>query len=174
MPGTCRKSFPAQAKEKALAESKTEKAQSKELAKQLFSSEELHEISSFDDALKLAAEKFGHDNIALASDVIGDGFKLLESKDQLIGTQILLLSWDFYMGDHGEFAAIRVVTRDGRKLVVNDGSSGIRDQLMAYEAKTQRKGGLLVEKGFRRSDYEYEDEKGQKKPATTYYLDLSV
>lgn len=159
---------------------KTEEAAaegSKELSKAIFTVDELQGIESFDDALKLAAEKYGAENIALASDVIGDGFKLLENKDQLCGVQMLILSWTFNMGDFGEYASARIVTHeDGatRKFVVNDGSTGIRDQLMSYEAKTGRQGGLLVSKGFRRSDYEFEDEKGKKQKGTTYYLDLSV
>lgn len=160
---------------------KTEEAAaegSKELTKAIFTVDELQAIESFDDALRLATEKYGAGNIALASDVIGDGFKLLENKDQLIGIQMIVLSWTFNMGDFGEYASARIVTHEdngvSRKYVVNDGSTGIRDQLMSYEAKTGRTGGLLVSKGFRRSDYEFEDDKGKKQKGTTYYLDLSV
>lgn len=139
-----------------------------------FSVDELAAIVSFDDAMALATAKLGEDGISRASEEIGDGFKLLENKDQLIGIPMLLVTWDFHQGDHGEFVSAKVVTRDNQKFIVNDGSSGIRDQLVAYSAKKFRQGGLFCDKGLRRSDYKYTDENGIEKPATTYYLDTSA
>lgn len=139
-----------------------------------FDTEDLAAIGSFEDALKLAVDTLGEENIARASAEIGDGFKLLETKDQLIGVPMILLTWDFSIGDFGEFVSIRLVTKDGGKFIVNDGSTGIRDQLIQYTAKKGRKGGLVCDKGLRRSDYEYTDEKGQKSKAQTYYLDTSA
>lgn len=136
--------------------------------------DELAALTSFDDALKLVQEKIGEDNVGVAAAEIGDGFKLLENKDQLIGIPFIAVTWDFHQGDHGEFVSAKVMTRDGQKYIVNDGSSGIRDQLMGYTAKKNTQGGLYCEKGLRRSNYEYQDESGQKKPATTYYLDTSA
>lgn len=139
-----------------------------------FSTEELASIDSFEAALALVTEKIGEENVVRADAEIGDGFKLLENKDSLIGTPMILVSWDFHMGDHGEFVAAKVVTKDGRKFIVNDGSSGLRDQLMGFTAKKNQRGGLLCAKGLRRSDYKYTDEDGKEKPATTYYLDTSA
>lgn len=155
-----------------MAEAK--KTTSKDVATKGPSATQLAEIASFDDALKLAQSIYGADAVVAASDVIGDGFKLLENKDQLIEVPFLALSWDFHQGDHGEFASLKVVTRDGAKYVVNDGSTGIRDQLMSYSAETGRYGGLFCMKGLRRSDYTYKDENGQDKAARTYYLDTSA
>lgn len=146
----------------------------KDVAKKGPSSNQLADITSFDDALKLAQSLYGETNVVAASDVIGDGFKLLENKDQLIEVPFLALSWDFHQGDHGEFASVKVVTRDGQKYVVNDGSTGIRDQLMQFTADTNRYGGLFCMKGLRRSDYTYTDDKGEEKAARTYYLDTSA
>lgn len=139
-----------------------------------FNPDELAGIKSFDDALALVKEKMGESNVKVASEEIGDGFKLLENKDLLSGVQSLFVTWDFHQGDHGEFVSAKVVTVDGAKYIVNDGSSGIRDQLMAYTAKHNTQGGLFCAKGLRRSDYKYTDEDGTEKPATTYYLDTSV
>jgi len=139
-----------------------------------FDPDKLAAITSFEDALSLVTEVMGEQNVARASEEIGDGFKLVDNKDTLIGVAMLLITWDFHMGDHGEFVSVKLVTKDNRKLIVNDGSSGIRDQLMSYTAKKNRQGGLFCDKGFRRSDYKYTDEKGEEKPATTYYLDTSV
>jgi len=140
-----------------------------------FEVDELAGIKSFDDALALVAEKLGgQEKVGVADQEIGDGFKLLENKDTLIGIEMLLVTWDFHMGDFGEFVSAKVVTRDGQKYIVNDGSSGIRDQLMQYSAKKNSQGGLFCRKGLRRSEYKYTDEKGNETPATTYYLDTSA
>jgi len=139
-----------------------------------FETEELAGIVGFDDALKLLGDKLGQENVLVADQEIGDGFKLLENKDQLIGVEMLFVSWDFHMGDHGEFVSVKCVTRDGQKYILNDGSSGIRDQLMGLSAKKNQNAGLYAKKGLRRSDYKYEDENGNEKPATTYYIDTSA
>lgn len=139
-----------------------------------FASEDLAAITSFEDALKLVTEKLGQENVLVADQEIGDGFKLLENKDTLQGVEMLIVSWDFHQGDHGEFVSAKVVTKTGDKFIVNDGSSGIRDQLMSLSAKKNQQGGLFCRKGLRRSDYKYTDESGVEKPATTYYLDTSA
>jgi hypothetical protein len=138
-----------------------------------FDADALAGITSFDDALALATETLGADNIVRADEEIGDGFILLEKKDSLIGVPLMFLGWDFHMGDFGEFVSAKVVTKDGRKIILNDGSSGLYKQLAEYSAKKKRMGGLLVPNGLRKSDYEYEDEKGEKRPATTYYIDTT-
>lgn len=140
-----------------------------------FETEELAGILTFGDALALAGQKYGEDNVAVASEEIGDGFKLLENKDLLIGVGMILLTWNFSMGDHGEFVSIRLVTQDNAKYIVNDGSTGIRDQLIAYSnKKAGKQGGLFCAKGLRRSDYTFKNEQGTDTPATTYYLDTSA
>lgn len=139
-----------------------------------FAADELAAVTSFDDALTLVVDKLGQGGVHLASDVIGDGFKLLDNKDLLIGVPMLLVSWDFNIGDHGEFVSARVVTQTNQKYVLNDGSTGIRDQLIAYSTKYNKRAGLLVQKGLRRSNYVYKNEKGEDVPATTYYLDVSA
>jgi hypothetical protein len=150
-------------------------AKSGEVVKAAISTEELAALNSFEDALALAKMKYGESNVVAASDVIGDGFKLLDNKDQLIGVPFLAVQWDFHEGDHGEFVAMKVMTQDGQKFIVNDGSSGIRDQVMAYTAKTGNYGGLFCLKGLRRSNYTYTDkDTGKESPATTYYLDTSA
>jgi len=139
-----------------------------------FEVEELAGISSFDDALELLKGKMGESAILVADQEIGDGFKLLDNKDQLIGVPFIAVTWDFHNGDYGEFVSCKVVTQDGGKFIVNDGSSGIRDQLMGLTAKKNQQGGLFCRKGLRRSDYKYTDEDGQERAATTYYLDTSA
>lgn len=140
------------------------------------------EISSFEDALRLAQEQYGE--VEAASSAIGDGFALLttDQKVQLIGVPCVFLSWSFAaseVGERGEFVTVRVVTEDGRKVVVNDGSTGIYQQLKDYTTETNgRDGGLIVRRGLRKSDYTYTvtegKDKGKEKAATTYYIDTAA
>jgi hypothetical protein len=141
-----------------------------------FSRDELMAITSFDEAIRLATEVHGH--VTYADQELGDGFALL-SKDQknlLCGVPLLLLEWKFRGGDFGNFVTLRVIARnpDGSvaKYIVNDGSTGIAEQLADYMTNTGRTGGMFVGKGFRRSDYEVEIN-GETRDASTFYLDTS-
>jgi hypothetical protein len=138
------------------------------------SDDALGEITSFDDALALLTETYGEAGIVVASDVLGDGFAMLTNKDLLIGVTFVAVKWTITMGDHGEFAVVKLVTIDGKKYVVTDGSTGLHQQLSDFSAKTGRYGGLVVKNGLRKSDYTYTDENGKETPATTYYLDLTA
>jgi hypothetical protein len=133
---------------------------------------------AFADALALAKEIYGEESVQLASDAIGDGFALTDNKDQFIGKPCIFLKWTFSQGDFidpktkekREFASIRVVTPGG-KYVINDGSTGICDQLRQFTMENfGRQGGLISARGLRRSDYEH-PEYGS---ATTYYIDTSA
>lgn len=137
-------------------------------------SSQLREIASFDDALRIMEETYGAGAVALASDVLGDGFGLLQEKDSLIGVPCAFISWTESLGDFGPFIAARVVTQDGRKVVITDGSEGIFRQLSTFTQEKGRAGGLVAKHGLRRSDYTYTDEKGQERPAKTYYVDTSA
>jgi len=110
----------------------------------------------------------------------GTGFEVCEDKRQLVRVPFIVLDWRFSEGDHGRFVSMTVVTRDGRKLIINDGSTGIRqqmekiteDRLKRFEGDlTKAHAGLAVPKGLRVSEYVYVDrETGKAKDATTYYL----
>ncbi|HVI71481.1 MAG TPA: hypothetical protein VM656_08355 [Pyrinomonadaceae bacterium] len=141
-----------------------------------YTRDELMAISSFDDAVRIATEV--HGSLTYADQELGDGFALLskEQKNLLCGVPLLLLEWKFRGGDFGNFVTMRVIARnpDGNvsKYIVNDGSTGIAEQLADYQTATQRTGGMFVGKGFRRSDYEVEID-GETRGASTYYLDTS-
>jgi hypothetical protein len=138
----------------------------------------LQAIASFDDALRLLADT--ETPIVDASQVIGNGFAILNDKAILQGIKVLFLSWRFNRGDMGVFASVNVIAQmPGMnvpgKFILNDGSTGICRQLVQYTSKTGRWGGLMVSKGLRRSDYQFSDPTdGSLKNATTYYLDTSA
>ncbi len=141
-----------------------------------YDDEALRAIESFDDAMALAIQTVG--DIETADSALGNGFALLDNKATLVGAPSMFLSWTFNNGDFGEFVSAHVVARNesggGRKVIINDGSTGIYQQLRDYTDRTGRQGGLFVRKGLRQSVYDYTDDKGNKRPATTFYLDTSA
>lgn len=136
----------------------------------VFTEDDYRNVQSFEDAAALLG-----DSVDVAEQVLGDGFALLEDKDTLIGVPVILMEWSFNAGDFGDFVSVRLVAKDGRKLIMNDGSTGIMAQLRSYTERTGRYHGLAVRRGLRRSDYTFPDPTtGKDKPAKTYYLDTSA
>lgn len=148
------------------------------LPSRLFGDEELAGIKTAEEALALVREVFG--GITPAEEVLGNGFSILDSdkKGQLVGVPLLLVEWRFNDGEQGKFVSINAVAiQEGgniRKLIVNDGSTGLMEQLAAYTNRTGLFGGLLVKKGLKESRYKFTDENGDKKDASTFYLDTSA
>lgn len=148
---------------------------SKDVAtKSLFSDEQLAAITSWSDAEKLVAsigvpvENF---------DDYGTGFKVLEDKAKLVKEPFVILEHRFSQGDKGTFVSCVIVVKStNQKLIVNDGSTGIRDQLLTVDAKRTEKGidvriPIVVPNGLRVSEYDYTDEKtGEVSRAKTFYL----
>lgn len=134
----------------------------------------LRNVHSFEDAVALTRSVVGE--VQDAAEVIGSGFIVLptDQKSRLVGVKFVILSVDFSPGDNGPFASMMVVTENGERLIVNDGSTGIYAQLEEWSVRLpagQVLGGLVV-RGLRRSDYMYTDDKGIDKAATTYYLNV--
>lgn len=106
-----------------------------------------------------------------ASTELGDGFELLKDKNILVGQEIVIVTHKQVEGDHGTFSVAHIVTRDSRKFVIVDGSTGIHAQLEQYTNSPFVGRPIHLKNGLVRSDYEYTDEKtGEQKPATTFYL----
>jgi hypothetical protein len=121
--------------------------------------------------------------VEFADKVLGDGFSVLSTDEKmtLIGRPMMLMEWRFNNGAQGEFVSIRAIVKTGdmstdiKKVILNDGSTGIRDQLKKFTAMTGKRAGLVVRRGLRVSEYTYEDEKtGEKRPAKTFYIDASA
>lgn len=134
----------------------------------LFGADELRGITSFDDAVALI--KSSGMATATSSD-FGDGFTVVENKDSLLKVPFLVLSWNFSEGEFGDMVVMRIVTRAGDKLVLIDGSTGIREQMRKIGERFN--GALFCERGLRKSTYPYVDPKsGKSNMASTYYLAL--
>lgn len=159
----------------------------------IFDDSQLAAIDSFEAAVALAnayAESVGGVVVESASDY-GTGFKVVEDKASLVGVDLLILQWNFHEGDYGTdpFVAAEAVTKNGDKVVIVDGGTGIRAQLQQVTATRVAKNApnaqalLKVEGGLTRSDYWRNTDTGDKanrvpdgakkgewEPATTYYL----
>ncbi len=115
---------------------------------------------------------------ALEGDLIefqGSPYELTE-KQKLIGEPFIITDLRFWDGDKGPVVSVCLLTKDGRKLVFNDGSSGIFRQLQDIVSQTNRFSGIKVMRGLRASSYETTEKDFDGNPigkpfkATTYYL----
>ena len=135
---------------------------------------QLRQIDSFSDAMALAENVYG--TVQLSSEVLGDGFTLVE-KDKLVGVPFVLIDYTVHTSttnfdENGEglkFVTVRCVTEEDKRVAFNDGSTGVARQLRDLAAR-EIYGGIYVQNGLRASEYEVLDAKGRKSSATTYYL----
>lgn len=143
----------------------------------------LAKITSFEDAMA-ALNSAGI--VVESSDEYGNGFQVVD-KDLLVGVNFVILEWRFNEGSFGDrqFVSASCVTEDNRKVVINDGSSGVAAQLARItDSRRERKiansqSGLVVKGGLIKSEYYYREEtkeisrnpegKGWTR-AATYYL----
>jgi hypothetical protein len=136
----------------------------------------LRSLTNLADIQQLTGE-----TITDASD-LGSGFALLDDdgKNRLVGVPCVFISWNINPGDFGPFVSAQVATIDlatgdiTGKFIVNDGSTGICEQLTAM-IERGKSSMLFAKHGLRRSDYEYADPKsGELRPAHTFYIDTSA
>lgn len=130
----------------------------------------LRGIANFADALALAGP------VESVTEYLGTGFRVLPTseKSTLVGVPFLILEWHFSEGDQGEFVSILAVTRNDEKVIINDGSTGIKDQM--HQLGDSRP--LAVPGGLRSSTFYYNSTTKETSnrpregfsPATTYYL----
>jgi len=122
----------------------------------------------------------------------GPGFIVLDDKRKLIDVPLMVLDYRFNMGDNGEFVSLMVLTKnpvavDGQsvsKMIVNDGSTGILNQIRSIETERAAAGEEAIQplycpNGLRSSTYDRKDKDGepiindrtgQVERATTFYL----
>lgn len=112
------------------------------------------------------------------SDEYGSGFEILDKKERLVDEGFVIVAWQFNTSKEygGKFVTAYVITERGDKFILNDGSTGIRDQLYKVTETRRARGveqsqkALMVRKGLRASRYTYVDDNGKETQATTYYL----
>lgn len=150
----------------------------------------LRDITTFDQAYELARESYG--GVVDASEMLGTGFEVLNSDDKsrLVNVPLIVLDSRIHEGDQGMFCSLVIVTEQGARYVVNDGSTGIYAQVLRLREKTEKEGGWLIRHGLRQSEYatckncgkprtakEAEcdvcgDENAERGTGRTFYLDV--
>lgn len=108
----------------------------------------------------------------------GSEWELIGDKEDLVGVPfvIAMVRWNDVKTKAGlptgkQYVSVMAFTEDGKKIVFNDGSTGVAQQLQTYIAKHSRDTGILCKKGLRVSEYDYTDpDTGITAPAKTYYL----
>lgn len=141
-----------------------------------YSFDQIQGIDSFESAI--AAAEAVHGAELSAGDSMGDGFSLIktEGKRNLVGKDTVFMEWKFRDSEEtgNEFVIVRAVYKDNKgavhKVILTDGSTGIYQQLKNLSANTGRYGNLRIFNGLVASDYLYTNEKGEKSPATTFYI----
>lgn len=137
----------------------------------MLTDDQLADITTWEDL----GAVIGSDVDVIDASDYGTGFAVLPDRDKslLVGVEFAIVGWKFYPGTYGDFVSLHVLTRDGRKIIVNDGGSGICAQMALINRKAQGKRAVVrVPKGLTRSDYTYVDDKGKETPASTFYLSL--
>lgn len=156
--------------------------------------DELRSLESAADAIAHLREQFGEEGVIDAADILGTGFERVEDdeavKRSLCEIPFVLYYWAFSMGEYvnaegqrTDFVTMFILTDDGRRLIVTDGSTGVARELAKITDKTGRQHGLILRRGLRKSDYRIAMVDGVKKavprnyegdtePATTFYLNV--
>lgn len=123
--------------------------------------EALRSVESFDDAVRLAAEV--HGVVTDYAEQYGTGFSVID-KSAFVGKTIMLLDWRFSAGDYGSMVSVVAHAKDGTKGIINDGSTGVHDQLRDITLADGIHGGLMVPFGLTVSDYPTCKECGKPRP----------
>lgn len=153
---------------------------------------DLRGIQDYEDAQSLINDEYG--GTVDISDVLGNGFSVLPNseKSKLVGKGFAIVGWSFNPGDFGPFVSAIIVTQDGGKFRINDGSTGVYQQLLDFSNEHKRFGGITVPHGLRVSQYDTcaecnrprrkddavcatcGDETDRRSRGETYYLDTSA
>lgn len=144
----------------------------KEASRSAFTEDQLIEISNAEDVKAALAD---HGVEIESWDDYGTGFNVVD-KSRLVGVPFRILEWkENDGGDYGTFVSVLLVTGNNEKIVINDGSTGVAEQLHKVAERRIAKGralpfaGLDVPRGLRVSEYDKEID-GKITKARTYYL----
>lgn len=140
-------------------------------------------VTSFASMHDALAYFNAEEGVMNAEDVLGDGFTVIRDKTLLVNVPFLAVDWDFIPGEQGLYATVRVITSDGRKYRISDGSSGICKQLKDFTEKHITQRGLLVKGGLVKSEYpitttgeackEDDPNRDPNRQGSTFYLSTS-
>lgn len=162
---------------------------SSSVANASFTEDQLRDIVDFDAAVKAVESRGG--TVANIADELGDGFSKVEDKDLLVGIPFMILDFRFNESEYGDqYVTVSCMTKANEKLIFNDGSSGVRDQLFNLKDRPNRT--FLVPHGLRKSQYDIcadclrphpttrdvcshcTSSNNERKSGSTFYIDTSA
>ncbi len=103
-------------------------------------------------------------------------------KEALVGIPFMIADVRHYEGKFGDAVAVMVLTQaplvghTDARYVINDGSTGVYQQIVYMLARAKRKTGIMCPNGLRFSEYDYQpvdlagEPMGNPIPAKTYYI----
>lgn len=131
---------------------------------------DLESFDTFDEALA-ALQSAGIEGTVITE--YGDGFTVAD-KASLVGVPFVVVGYKTSESDEygQEFSVLHAVTKDNRKVVITDGSTGLHQQCQKIVSERGHMVGIGVPDGLVRSDYKVEDprEPGKMISATTFYF----
>ena len=132
-----------------------------------------------------------------AESVLGTGWERVDddvaAKASLCDVSLAIVEWQFSVGEYydekgelGKFVTMFILTEDGKRFIITDGSTGIARELWNFSyspAGDQLRPlrNLYLKKGFRESPYFIDARtkkpvprgfQGPKEPASTFYLNV--
>ena len=136
---------------------------------------ELVPIKSIAAVDSMTADEFASWLVSENIDVVdfdgGSEWDLVGDKDILINQDMVIARIRFNETTGGNFVSVCAYTiPDGKKVVFNDGGTGIYKQLSTHVARGKQETGIRCKKGLRVSRYTYVDDKDVERDAATYYL----
>ena len=103
-------------------------------------------------------------------------------KAKLVAVPFMIADVRHYKGNFGDAIAMLVMTREAlpgertNRYVINDGSTGIYEQVVGMIERTKKKSGIMCPNGLRASTYDWQEKDfdgnpiGEVHKATTYYI----
>ena len=89
----------------------------------------------------------------------------------LINQDMVVARIRFNEGTSGNFVSVCAYTiPDGKKVIFNDGGTGVYKQLKSYTERTGRTTAIRCKKGLKPSRYTYVDDNGVERDAVTFYI----
>jgi hypothetical protein len=167
-----------QAAEAAYIEEK--RAQQEEIVKASSTPREV-ELKSANAPMKIAAAELKELSLDQLVEMMGasevtdiiptDQYGPIADQVLLVGKPFMLVHWEFHEGDFGEFVSMWIMDLDGKRYIVNDGSTGIYQQLRETTDKKGVDSMVVCRHGLKESSYMYTGPDGKERPAKTYYID---
>lgn len=97
-----------------------------------------------------------NENALADMSLLGDGFQkpgdMKLAKAKLVNVPFVITDWRRSPGDYGPFYSLRVVTSLNERLIINDGSTGIAQQMYAID-NAGYSGAINCKHGLTKSDY---------------------